>query len=589
MTDIAAFLASCPVFQGVPESDIVDMAPVFEVKQFAAGSLILKQGTPSAAIYFLKTGRLAVRIQRGQSRETVAMLQPTDIFGELSFLTGKVVVADIEVVVDAEVVMVHKDKMPTDPIQRAAIQRGLLNAVAARLQDTVKRGSQARELPVVLLHALPNWAAPTAFPKALAESFAEQTSRETVLIMIGGDAPAEPIRVGEKISICSLEPGGGDSEVRAALARRLTQLKAYPNVFISVAGMNAAEIAAAIHDQTNHQGLLAGPGDEVPAAPAAKHQFIVQAMEKPTLSFLCGNQQLVHDTADAERGKLSARFLHTVGSIARHIGGFQVGLALGGGAAWGWAHIGVLQSLEKAGIPVDCLTGCSMGSVIGAFRASGMSVDELKAIADYWRTRTGRFIEWRLWRLCLIHEGKIRKTFQGYFADRQVNQTDIPFWVNAVDIETGKEYSFKDGTLVDCMRASISLPGLIPPATKGDMQLVDAGIMSPVPAHQLKTMGANYAIGVNAMAAPGTTEMSARYPFNAFSVMIKCVFVMGHEIGNRAESDADVVFTPELAGINLLQFGRADEIIQRGLEATEARISAIRSGYERLKTSTLGS
>jgi NTE family protein len=589
MNDIAAFLASCPVFQGVPESDIVEMAPVFQVQHFPAGSLILKQGTPSAAIYFLRTGRLAVRIQRGQTRDTVAMLQPTDIFGELSFLTGKVVVADIEVVVDAEVVMVHKDKMPTDPVQRAAIQRGLLNAVAARLQDTVKRGSQARELPVVLLHALPNFAAPTAFPKALAQSFAEQTNRETMLITVSGAGSAEPVRVGEKLSTCSLDPGTGENDVRAALAQRLTQFKAYPNVFISVAGMNAAAIAAAIHDQTNHQGILAGPGDELPATPTTKTQFIVQAMEKPTLPFLAGNQQLIRDTAEAEEGKTSASFLRTAGSIARHIGGFQVGLALGGGAAWGWAHIGVLEELEKAGIPVDVLTGCSMGSVIGAFRSSGMSIEELKNIAEYWRTRTGRFIEWRLWRLCLIHEGKVRKTFQSYFGDRQVNQTDIPFWVNAVDIETGKEYSFRDGTLVDCMRASISLPGLIPPATKGDMQLVDAGIMSPVPAHQLKTMGASYAIGVNAMAAPGTTEMSARYPFNAFSVMIKCVFVMGHEIGNRAESDADVVFTPELAGINLLQFGRAPEIIQRGAEATVARISAIKSGYERLKSSMLGS
>src|SRR4051794_14461117 len=103
MNDIAEFLASCPVFQGVPESDILHMAPVFESKAFPAGSLILKQGSASSAIYFLKTGRLAVRIQRGPSRETVAMLQPTDIFGELSFLTGKPVVADIEVVVDAEV------------------------------------------------------------------------------------------------------------------------------------------------------------------------------------------------------------------------------------------------------------------------------------------------------------------------------------------------------------------------------------------------------------------------------------------------------------------------------------------------------
>lgn len=591
MSDIQSFLASCPVFEGVPEADIARMAPLFQVKTYSAGSLILRQGGQSAAIYFLRSGRLAVRIQRGQLRETVAMLQPTDIFGELSFLTGKACVADIEVVVDAEVVMLHKDAVPNDPSQRNAILRGLLNAVAVRLQETVKRGHQARELPVVLLEALPNWLAPKAFASALAESFARQTGRETVLITIGGDSPVTPVKVADKTSVCSLGYNGSLPEIRSVFAQRLTELKSYPNVFVSVAGNHAAAIAEAIHDQVNFRGFLAGPGDPLPANPVSQKQFIVQDMAKPSLPQLCGNQQLIYDCAAAESGNAppAARFLRTVGSIARYIAGLQVGLALGGGAAWGWAHIGVLESIEKAGIPVDVLTGCSMGSVIGSFRATGMSVDDLKGIAHFWKTRTGRFIEWRFWRMSLINEGVVRKTFYKYFGDRRVNETEIPFWANAVDIESGKAYTIKDGTLVDCIRSSIALPGLMPPAARDKMLLVDAGIMDPVPANDVRAMGSHFAIGVNAMAAPGTTEMSSRYPFNAFNVMVKCMFVMGHEMGQRAESSADVVFTPDLAGINMLQFNRVEEIIARGLAATEERIDAIKSGYERLRASVLQS
>ena len=84
------------------------------------------------------------------------------------------------------------------------------------------------------------------------------------------------------------------------------------------------------------------------------------------------------------------RFQRTVDSMARYIAGLQVGLALGGGAAWGWAHIGVLSVLEQAGLPVDVISGCSMGSVIGGFRCAGWSIQDLKDLAEYWRTRTRR-------------------------------------------------------------------------------------------------------------------------------------------------------------------------------------------------------
>ncbi len=183
----------------------------------------------------------------------------------------------------------------------------------------------------------------------------------------------------------------------------------------------------------------------------------------------------------------------------------------------------------------------------------------------------------------MVNERALRKILNGIFGTRAVNQTNIPFWANAVDIESGSEYAMKDGPLVDCLRGSISLPGLLSPFPRPPRLLVDAGIMNPVPAVLLREMGCNYAVAINAMAAPGTTPVSAHYPFNAIQLMLKCMFVMGHEIGQRAEQAANIVFTPDLSGISLLQFKRSAEIIERGRRAAEERLPTIMAGYARLK------
>jgi NTE family protein len=165
-----------------------------------------------------------------------------------------------------------------------------------------------------------------------------------------------------------------------------------------------------------------------------------------------------------------------------------------------------------------------------------------------------------------------------------VNRTDLPYWANAVDIRIGKEYTIQDGSLVDCVRSSIALPGLLSPAVRDGHLLIDAGIMDPVPVLPLRRMGCHFAIGINAMVELESQEISNRYPMNALDVMTRSMFLMGHEIGQaRAEQTANVVFTPALGDITMLQFSRSAEIIECGRRAAEEQLQTIMAGYERLK------
>ncbi len=590
MEDIAAFLATCPVFQEILPEQIKEIAKLFRSVRYKAGDRILRQGAHNSTIFFICSGLLAARIQRGEERETVAFLKPPDTFGELSFVTGRPTVCDVEVDVDAEVVVLTRDAIAKLPKELESILRSLMGVIAGRLQDTVTRGAKMPEQPVILLRNHPNWEAPWSFSSELARLLARDTGRQTLLVNLGALKNQEIRKLSGPASVCYVVAKPGDPELRSRLAQQLTDWKRdFENIVVNLVGTDGAAAAEIAAQFANWHGDLLGPDDPVPEETGLT-RFAVQSVVKPTLPVLSGNRRLIALGSEAESafrtsGRFPSQFTDTVGSIARYIAGLQVGLALGGGAAWGWAHIGVLEVLEESGLPIDVISGCSMGSVIGALYAAGYTVEEMKEIAHYWKTRTVRLIDWRFWRMSLINDKRIRKAFRQYFGDRTVNTCRIPFWANAVDILTGKEFTIQSGTLVECVRASIALPGLISPFAHGPHLLVDAGIMNPVPAPLVRRMGCHFAIGINAMAALEQQKMNTRYPFNAFEVMARCMFVMGHEMGQaRAEQAANIVFTPPLGDITLLQFSRSEEIIECGRNAAEGYLPGILASYDRLKT-----
>ena len=587
MSEMESFLATVPIFRELTPEQLQEIAPLCREDRYECGTRILNQGGYSDALYFLRSGRLAVRVRKGDHRETVAHLQPPAVFGELSFITGRACSADVEVVVDAVVVSLPKSAMPRIAAHRDKIVSGMMNLLAERLHDTVSRGPKAPESPVILLRNHPNWEAPGSFAAELAKSLARQTGHETLLVHLSEEPSAEMQPLSGAAFECTVAVDAVDETLRAGVAQRLTGWKTrFTNVILSPVGPRSTIIAERIDAFADSIGVLAGPGDPVPDE-AAEGRFTVQSATAPSLKTLSGSQQLIWEGTESEQAyrqgrSATARFTRTVDSIARSILHQQVGIALGGGAAWGWAHIGMLEQFEKAGLPIDVVSGCSMGSVVGALHCAGVPVPELLEIAEYWRTRLRRFVEWRFWKMSLISERYARKVFASYFGDRTVNQMEIPYWANAVDINTGHEFTIQDGPIVDCIRASIALPGLLPAFKKGNHMLVDAGIMDPVPVNLVHRMGAAYVVAVNAMAALESQGLSKRFP--TIDIMLRCTRIMGHEIGQaRAEESANVVVTPTLGSITMLDFKKCTEIIECGRRAAEENLPAILAGYERMK------
>ena len=175
----------------------------------------------------------------------------------------------------------------------------------------------------------------------------------------------------------------------------------------------------------------------------------------------------------------------------------KIGLALGSGAARGWAHIGVIQALEEMGIDIDIVSGCSIGSYVGASYASG----KLSELAEWVEGLT----EWQVFALMGVgfHKGglvsgqKVFKALQENFSFETFEELNKPFAAVATDLYSGREVNFMSGSVIEAVKASCAIPGLFPPLLCDNRWLVDGGVVNPVPVNMCRMLGADVVIAVN--------------------------------------------------------------------------------------------
>jgi predicted acylesterase/phospholipase RssA/CRP-like cAMP-binding protein len=549
MSDLTSFLATVGVVQGLDPQSVRALAGVCRERHLRAGTRLLRQGEANDTLYMLRTGRLAVRTRRGGERQTLAHLEPPAVVGEVSFATGRTCSADIDVVADADVVGLPLPALNGLPGPRRHVLAGLAAVVAERLHATLTAGPGARRRDVVRVRAGAGWA-PRTFAEALAAALHRETAADVLLARDDGARPAEPTHVRDGV----LETASADP-----LAPWWDRFDT-----VVVAGGPAPGGEDRGPAATHHVWLL-GPHERVPVEAAPDH-FVVQDAAGPAIPRLSARWRLARPDAAGTSAPAAD-------AVARGIAGRQVGLALGGGGAWGWAHVGVLDVLERAGIPVDAIAGCSMGCVVGGLRASGASVAELRQVADYWKRNHRRWSELRFWRFHVANERRLTRAFEHLFGDRRLERFETPFQANAIDIETGEEVAIADGRLVDAVRASMAFPGWTPPVRRGGRWLVDAAFIDPVPTTIVRAMGCDRVIAVNTLGAMTARPLETRLPRQAYDVWDRYVRMAAHEIGRvHGEMAADLVISPPVGDTTMLSFGRGAELIEAGRRAADDRL-----------------
>jgi NTE family protein len=235
-----------------------------------------------------------------------------------------------------------------------------------------------------------------------------------------------------------------------------------------------------------------------------------------------------------------------------------VGLALGGGFARGFAHLGVLQVLEQHQIPISHIAGTSVGSILGAAYASGAP---LARIMETCRTLRFRDIaRWRVSRLGLASNQRLGDLIGRVFESRQFEDLRIPLAVVATDLSSGEPVIFTQGNLVDAIRASCAFPGLFEPVQIGTRCLADGGLVAPVPTQAARDLGATSVIGISV----GMQDGHHGAPTNIFQVVSRAVNAAQKHQLEVWERHADLVLRPDVQSLAWDDFDRADEAIQAG-------------------------
>ena len=247
----------------------------------------------------------------------------------------------------------------------------------------------------------------------------------------------------------------------------------------------------------------------------------------------------------------------------------RIGLALGGGAARGFAHIGVIQVLEENGIKPDLVVGTSAGSLVAALYASGRNGAELGALAE--SMDESAFTDWSFPGRGLIRGEALARYVRDQTGGRHIEQMRIPLGIVATDLDNGQGILFQNGDPGVAVRASSAVPAVFQPVRIGSREYVDGGLVAPVPVRYARQMGAELVIAVDISAAPDGNATG-----DAMRMLLQTFAIMGRSINAFELRDADVLMRPRLANVGGADFSARKRSIQAGREAALAQLPALR-------------
>lgn len=259
----------------------------------------------------------------------------------------------------------------------------------------------------------------------------------------------------------------------------------------------------------------------------------------------------------------------------------RLGLALGGGAARGFAHIGVIQVLEEAGIRADLVVGTSAGSLVAALYAMGKTGAELAAMALTMDEST--ITDWSFPSRGLIRGEALARYVREQTGGRLIEQMPMPLGIVATDLDSGAGVLFRRGDTGTAVRASSAVPAVFQPARIGEREYVDGGLVSPVPVRYAREMGAEMVIGVDISTPPdgAATDGPMRLLLQTFAIM-------GKSISRFELREADVVLRPALAGVSSADFTARVRAIRAGRETAQSQLAEILGKLQQLARPVVG-
>jgi NTE family protein len=646
MGETSLNLEDAILFKGLSREAIGSFGERLQPRSFSAGDQLLEFGKDSPGLFIIGSGLVATIVPDGAGREReVASLGKGECVGEMALMTGEPVSAGVRAITDTEAWLIEPGDFIAIVERYPGIWRNLGRVLSQRLIRTSRSltaGPQASTAALLMDCADDETA---CMAVAIAASLARQTGKRILLVdaRAGCQRPASHLAPGQAVAslaeilrdptrvkqhelapersnelsgirLADIDSGDGPGLTEDEVLTALDWLRPLYDHVLFLVRREEGDVKARLLERartvlaivTQPEGALVPPWvaslcrepdtrqkltvammiSEAPASAAL--EAVEEAVGRPVRRLaVTGSvlQEVARERAFASEAPHYLPFRQSVDRLARHIGEMEVGLALGAGAAKGFAHIGVLRVLEENAIPIDLIAGCSIGAIVGALYAGGWSLPSIE------RRLQGADRKIRRWTLPLRSiwsDVGLKEILREPAPTLRFRDLGTPFVAVACDIATGRDVVLRKGLVWKAVQASVSVPGILPPVVIAGRHLVDGGLVNPVPSQTVRRMGANIVVAVDLMSPaalanggsgpPERFDGGAAPPVpNLVEILWRSNEIMQEEVTVRSAATADVAIEPKLGRVRWSDFShRGRAFVTAGEEAAREKLPELR-------------
>ncbi|MDQ7029969.1 MAG: cyclic nucleotide-binding and patatin-like phospholipase domain-containing protein [Ardenticatenia bacterium] len=539
-------LRRIPFFADLPDDLLAIIERQMKRRRFRKGDVIFREGALGDSMYIIESGQVEV-ISEGHGDEPDAVfahLGPGSFFGEMALLLGERRSATVRVVLDAELWELHKSDLDFILKRHPSIALHLSRELSRRLSRTIHQPTVPERINLIAVAG--------QHPLLFAERLYAATGERILVLDVNGLLPPRASEGREQhITVERVESTHPPDELAALLSRRV--------------------------EEFGHIVMVISTNETPHARVAVNMAKVVIEIDRRTTPW-------IRHIKNHDHWPVLPTWRH-VDRAARRVARKLVGLVLGAGNARGLAHIGVLEVLLEANVPVDVIAGASMGALIGALYATRESLDDLRAFAAHLphavSVRGGLWDVPVLPRYGLVRGERARQYLnKEWFQYKTFEELNVNLRIVATDVATGEEIVFTRGPLADAVRASIGIPGIFEPFSWNERYLIDGAATAPVPTHIIQDeadiiIACNVIPPLRKLTHSRASSAIWRLP-GIIGILLRAQEIMAAGIVESRLGKPNVLIQPDLADLGSRDYNEWETFAQRGREATRASLREIK-------------
>ncbi len=526
------------------------------------GSALFSPGEAAQELYFVRAGKLgAFRREEGQEQQFLGVIRPGEPAGEMSLIAGVPHSAAVVALRDSEIFALSREDF-FDAVERSPeVMTELARTMILRARQTSSRSSAGE---------------PSVFG----------------FIAVDGGAPIRPLvgQIGAMIDAMGYSVAVAGSEALQAPTEWFSQVEAEYD-FVLYSAEAADEAWKSIVGRQVDRLFRVGHGERKPPAvipsyasePLQAQQLVDLILLQPPGATPQGSEAWMEASGAARLFHLRAGDQKDLARVARVLTGQSVGLVLSGGGARAYAHIGAIRALHEHGVPIDFVGGSSMGAIVGAGVALGWDDAELDRRIRKAFVESSPLDDIAFPMIAMTHGEKVKARLEEHFGEVQISDMALPFFCVSSNLTSGGYHLHRRGLLRRALRASISLPGVMPPVTEDNEVLVDGAVIKNFPADVMRSFQLGPIVGVDVSRGRSITAADVRRPASFWRwiasgewrkgppivglLMRAATLSTGRDLAASREA-SDLLVTPKLDRIDIRDWKAYEPAVEAGYRAT---------------------